>query len=239
MRVASTLAADARILWRLFCGQPRQGSHAERLNTFYAPQAERYDAFRSRLLHGRSELLNDLVIRPSAHVVELGCGTGITLELLGSRVNYLRCIDLVDLCPALLDVARKRAANVACARVHEADATTWQPEHPVDVVIVSYALTMIPDWQKAIDNIVAMLAPEGQIAVVDFHLPSRGSRLFNWFWRSWFGHDGVRLSTALLARLRQRFPMHRCLELRAPVPYLPGLRAPYFRFVARRAVSNL
>ena len=43
------LAADARILWRMLCGQPRAGSHAERLQGFYAPQATRYDAFRARV----------------------------------------------------------------------------------------------------------------------------------------------------------------------------------------------
>ncbi|NEX21149.1 SAM-dependent methyltransferase, partial [Thiorhodococcus mannitoliphagus] len=50
------IATDARILMRLLLGQPRRGSHAERLQAFYAPQAADYDRFRERLLHGREAL---------------------------------------------------------------------------------------------------------------------------------------------------------------------------------------
>jgi len=234
MRVTSTLAADARILWRLLCGQPKRGSHAESLNAFYAPQAERYDAFRARLLHGRMELLAELAIPPSAHVVELGCGTGISLELLGSRLEGIRKFDLVDLCPALLEVARQRATRVPCAQVHEADAGYWQPDGAVDVVIVSYALTMMPDWLRVVDNIARMLVSGGCVAIVDFHLPSRQRRLSNLFWKTWFSHDGVHLTADLLPRLQQVFIEQKCEQHRAAVPYLPGLRAPYFLFIGRK-----
>ena len=56
------LAADARILWRLARGQPRQGDQATRLQAFYAPQAERYDAFRERLRYGRRDQVQHVSI---------------------------------------------------------------------------------------------------------------------------------------------------------------------------------
>ena len=49
-----SLARDTGVLWALLRGQPNAGSHAERLNGFYGPQAERYDHFRERLLHGEA-----------------------------------------------------------------------------------------------------------------------------------------------------------------------------------------
>lgn len=226
--------ADARLLWRLLRGQPKGGSHAERLQAFYAPQAERYDAFRARLLHGREELIEKLAITPGERIVELGCGTGSSLERLGGRVSELTSLHLVDLCPALLDQARQRAAGQTNVRVIEADATRWQPEVPVDVVFLSYALTMIPDWAAAIANAHAMLRPGGRIGIVDFHLPTDGNRVGMRFWRSWFGHDGVHLSAKHLPTLRQRFTECQCNERRAAVPYLPGLRAPYYIFVGER-----
>lgn len=231
---APDLAADARILWRLLRGQPNTGSHAERLQAFYAPQADRYDAFRARLLHGRQELIDSLNLRPGARVVELGCGTGSSLLRIGERVGQFASFDMVDLCPALLDVARQRAAGHAHIRVIEADATTWQPEQPVDFVFMSYALTMIPDWSRVIANADAMLAPGGRIGVVDFHLPQAGSRLGNALWQKWFGHDGVHLSDEHLPMLRRQFAECSSCEQRAPVPYLPGLRAPYYVFVGER-----
>lgn len=231
---APKLASDARILWRLLRGQPNTGSHAERLQAFYAPQADRYDAFRARLLHGRQELIERLALQPGARVVELGCGTGSSLLRIGRSVGQLASFDMVDLCPALLNLARQRAAGYKQVRVIEADATAWQPDQPVDFVFMSYALTMIPDWSRVIANADAMLAPGGRIGVVDFHLPQAGSRLGNALWQKWFGHDGVNLSDEHLPMLRQRFTECFSSEQRAPVPYLPGVRAPYYVFVGER-----
>lgn len=230
----AALAADARVLWRLLRGQPRGGSHAERLEAFYAPQADRYDAFRARLLHGRAEMLDWLAIAPGARVVELGCGTGASLELLGPRVAQFAAFDLVDLCPALLAVARRRAAGLPQVRVVEADATAWQPPAPADAVFLSYALTMMPDWRATLDNAWRMLAPGGRLGVVDFHLPAAGSALGNGLWRRWFAHDGVHLSAEHLPALRALFPQHVAVAQRAAVPYLPGARVPYYWFVGTK-----
>ncbi len=231
-------AADARILWRLLRGQPASGSHAERLQAFYAPQADRYDAFRARLLHGRQDLIDCLDLQPGARVVELGCGTGSSLQRIGEKAGQFASFDMVDLCPALLAVARERAAGYQPIRVIEADATTWRPDRPVDCVFMSYALTMIPDWLRLIANAEAMLAPGGRIGVVDFHLPPSGSRLGNALWRKWFGHDGVHLSSQHLPQLRRVFAEISCCEQRAPVPYLPGVRAPYYLFVGERRQAS-
>jgi len=119
--------ADGRILLRMLRGLPRAGSHAERLQGFYAPQAERYDAFRTRLLHGRDALIEALEIPAAARVVELGCGTGRNLAAIEKvrPVATLTRIQLVDLCPALLAVARQRVLGMANVEVIEADATHW------------------------------------------------------------------------------------------------------------------
>lgn len=222
-------AADARVLWRLLRGQPRGGSHAERLAGFYAPQAARYDAFRARLLQGRGELIEALAIPAGARVVELGCGTGANLAWL--YPEFLASLHLVDLCPPLLEQARRRARGLANVEVVEADASVWRPPLPVDRVFLSYSLTMMPDWRAALANAWTMLAPGGRLGVVDFHLPANGGRLGNAFWRRWFAHDGVHLSAVHLSALRSLFMEAEIRERRAAVPYLPGLRVPYYLFV--------
>jgi S-adenosylmethionine-diacylgycerolhomoserine-N-methlytransferase len=234
------LAADARIVWRLVRGQPRAGSHAERLEDFYAPQADRYDAFRARLLHGREDLIEALEIPPGARVVELGCGTGSNLEILSqyNQLETLASVQLVDLCPALLAVARQRANGFSNVEITEADATIWQPSHPVDRVFLSYALTMMPDWYAVLVNAWSMLAPGGRLGLVDFHLPEvgnhLGNRISNRFWRNWFAHDGVHLSHHHLRALQSLSHNPLVHQRRAPVPYLPGLRAPYYLFVGTK-----
>ena len=231
MTALNRALGEGQVLLRMLRGLPRGGSHAERLQGFYAPQAEHYDAFRSRLLHGREELITLLELEPGMRVVELGCGTGASLGFLGAKLDGLARYDMVDLCPALLAQARRRAGERRNVVVHEADATTWSPLQAADRVLISYALTMIPDWRQAVANAQAMLAPGGLLGVVDFHLP-RGGRL-NGFWRRWFAHDGVHLSAEHLTVLRESLPDHWHTERRAAAPYLP-IAAPYYLFIGRR-----
>lgn len=232
---------DAQVLMRLLRGQPRRGNLAERLQAFYSPQAEHYDAFRERLLHGRAELIERLSPGPGDSLVELGAGTGRNLGFLGERLGSLARVELVDLCPALLEQARKRTAGLPNVRVIEGDAETYQPDGAVDCVYFSYSLTMIPNWEGALGNALAMLKPGGRLGVVDFYIsqptPAPGLTRHGWvsrrFWPRWFGHDGVHPNPAHLPALRRLLPNHAFTEHSAPVPYLPGLRVPYYCFVGR------
>lgn len=238
MSLLETLRNDAAVLGRLLYGMPRANSHAERLQAFYAPQAERYDSFRERLLAGRRELMRKLAPAPGAYVVELGAGTGRNIEFFGDAINTLDRVDLVDLCPALLDRAARRTMGKPNVNVVHADATLYRPERPVDCVYFSYALTMIPDWRAALDNALAMLKPGGVLGVVDFQVPGDGqgarAAIISKWWRAWFAHDGVMLNPEHLAALQCALPRHYSIELTGPVPYLPGLRAPYYLFVGRK-----
>lgn len=235
------IGTDARVLLQLLRGQPGGGSHADRLQAFYGPQADRYDAFRERLLHGRRELIDRLDPPAGGTVVELGGGTGRNLLFFGPRLAAFGQVILVDLCPALLEQARARTRDMARVQVIEADAVTWRPDRPVDCVYFSYALTMIPDWRGALDNALAMLKPGGLLGVVDFYVAgsdpgpqrARHGRFTRWFWPRWFGHDGVHLDPRQLAYLGALLPEHQLRESRAPVPYLPRLRVPYYTFVGR------
>jgi len=236
------IANDARILLRLLLGQPKHGSHAERLQAFYAPQAHDYDRFRERLLQGREALLRRLDPAPGSRVLELGAGTGSNLMYFGSRLAELANVELVDLCPALLEQARARTRNMANVRVIEGNATRYRPETPPDCVYFSYSLTMIPDWRAAILNAIEMLPPGGRLGVVDFYVSDaaggpgnvRHGRLARLFWPRWFAHDGVRPTPEHLRLLRELLPNHQLQEQLAPVPYLPGMRVPYYVFVGHK-----
>jgi S-adenosylmethionine-diacylgycerolhomoserine-N-methlytransferase len=235
-------AGDARVLWSLVRGQPKRGSLAERLQAFYAPQAIHYDAFRERLLQGRAELIERLAPAPGERIVELGAGTGRNLDFFGERLATLESVELVDLCPALLDEARRRTAGRSNVRVVEADAATYTPSQPVDALYFSYSLTMMPDWIGALGNALAMLKPGGLLGVVDFYVSAptppaglvRHGRLARWLWPRWFAHDGVHPNPAHLRTLRTLLPEHWLAERLAPVPYLPGLRVPYYLFVGTK-----
>ena len=236
------IAGDARILLHLLRGARRGVSHQERLQSFYAPQAERYDAFRERLLHGRRELIESIDLPDGARVVELGGGTGRNLLFFGERLDRCAEVSLVDLCPALLEQAQRRfASRPAKVRLVEADASHWQPSEPVDLVYFAYSLSMIPDWRAAVDNALRMLRPGGVLAAVDFYVSGarampgrvRHGALTRAFWPRWFAHDGVRLGPETPDLLASSLPDHDLHECRGRVPYLGGLSVPYYRFVGR------
>ena len=231
----SQLAADTRILWRLLRGHPKSGDHAADLEGFYADQADAYDAFRERLLPGRAELYAGLSIPPGGRLVEMGAGTGRNLDWLGNTLSDLGQVDLIDLCEPLLAQARRRWLDNPRVACHLGDACTWSAgPGSVDVVVFAYSLTMIPDWHGALNNAVAMLRPGGQLAVVDFTVAPEQSAIARSFWKSWFGHDGVRLDLAHLPVLRSLAPDHRTEILRTRLPYLPGLAVPYYLFIGTR-----
>ena len=228
------LLSDARVLFALARGAVPGGTHADRLARFYGPQANDYDRFRERLLSGRRELVESMPARRGASIVELGGGTGRNVEFFADRLPQLENVYVVDLCEALLDVAKRRFRDARNVRPVLADATTWRPSAPVDCVYLSYALTMIPDWRAAVENAVAMLKPGGVLGVVDFHLAPGHGWLARTFWRHWFAHDGVMLSAEHLPYLRTRLRTVTLEDRRASVPYLPGLTVPYYLFVGRR-----
>ena len=229
----------------LLKGMPEAPTHAERLSGFYQTQAKDYDSTRNRLLPGRSELMDGVAARlpDGASVVDLGGGTGGHLEYLGVAHRKIARLHLVDLCGPLLAKARHRATDLGWdhLRIHEADACTWRPEAPVDAVICSFSLTMIPDWFRAIDNAVAMLRPGGFLAVVDFQV-SRARpeatrvRHPGWMrilWPAWFAHDGVHPNPDHLPYLSHKLTPEMVHEGYTRMPWMP-IRTPYYRFIGRR-----
>ena len=220
-------------------GVPDGVNFATRLESFYRPQADTYDAMHERTLLGRDVLLNALAPAPGSRVVELGAGTGSLLDLWGARLPGFAALELVDICPAMLEKARHRARLHANVRVVECDATAYRAPWQADCVYLSYALTMIPDWVRALNNALALLKPGGKLGIVDFYVArpdqqwtrAQHNVLTQKFWTHWCRHDQVHLSPqhiSALCTLTDRLHLH---EGSGSLPYVPLLRAPYFVYV--------
>lgn len=239
------LLADARITFRMIRGMPRKGAQQDRLEGFYGGQADSYDAFRERLLHGREELVTALraQLKPGARIAEIGCGTGRNLERFAADLAGYEKVFAVDLCRPLLAKASERVASKGWTNVEvvEADATTWKPDRPLDAVFFSYSLSMIPTWRAVLAQATANLKPGGFIAVVDFTVPSahpappqrRRSWFTRTFWPRWFAHDGVRLTPDLVPELVKVVEPVQFSDLDGRVPWMLGLAAPYVICVGR------
>jgi S-adenosylmethionine-diacylgycerolhomoserine-N-methlytransferase len=241
--------SDLKTLFHLAMKRNKGRNHVERLENFYAGQADGYDDFRRRLLHGRRELFSAIPIAGQGVWVDLGGGTGSNFEAFGEQIGKIGKGYVVDLSPSLLSVAKRRISRNGWKNVVVAqdDAAAFRPaEGAADVVTFSYSLTMIPNWFSAVENAWLMLKPGGRIGVVDFYISrkhpatpmKRHGRLTRAFWPLWFGIDNVFLSPDHLPFLSSRFETLHLVENRAKVPYLPFGRAPYYLFIGKKPAES-
>jgi S-adenosylmethionine-diacylgycerolhomoserine-N-methlytransferase len=242
------IASDLRTLYSLAFKRVRGGTHQERLESFYGHQADGYDDFRKRLLHGREEMMRSLPLAPGMRLLDMGGGTGANIEALGGVLPSLKSVTVVDLCQPLLETAKARIAARAWTNVDtaHADVTAYEPPGgPVDAITFSYSLTMIPDWFRAIEQAWRLLKPGGVIGVVDFYVsrkwPTEGMKRHSWLqrtlWPMWFAPDNVFLSPDHLPWLQTHFEPIVLEERLGHVPYLLGLKAPHYIFIGRKPAA--
>lgn len=144
--------------------------HAALMDRLYRGQRHIYDATRRYFLFGRDELIRALDCKAGDSVLEIACGTGRNLVLIGRRWPGITLFGL-DISSEMLKSARARLGDRAF--LAEGDATL--PCAPAllgrsgfDRVVISYALSMIPDWEAAFREALCVVAPGGELHVVDF-----------------------------------------------------------------------
>jgi ubiquinone/menaquinone biosynthesis C-methylase UbiE len=115
-----------------------------------------------------SELLLGAVNVEGKNVLDVGCGTGIASMLAVER----RAVRVMagDIADGMLDLARAKAEERGLGRERlefrqfDAEALPF-PENSFDVVISGVMLEFAPDQQRAVSEMVRVLAPGGQLAV--------------------------------------------------------------------------
>lgn len=167
--------------------------HQRLMDAMYRHQRHIYDLTRKYYLFGRDRLIAELRVPAGGRVLEVGCGTGRNLALIGRRYPEARLFGL-DISSEMLASAERTLNRRRKGRavLRQADATAFTAaefgESGFDRVVISYALSMIPDWESAVDRALDALAPGGVLAIADFgqseSLPSPLRRLiFAWLAR--------------------------------------------------------
>lgn len=167
------------------------GSHGELMDGVYRTQRHIYDLTRKYYLLGRDGLIADLAPPPGGSVLEIGCGTGRNLIAVGKAWPGAQLFG-IDISDAMLETARASTAKAGVTAVLaqgdacDFDAAALFGRASFDRVFISYALSMIPDWQAALVQAASCVAPGGgRLEVVDFgqqdRLPGLWRRaLFGW-----------------------------------------------------------
>ncbi|MEL6738355.1 MAG: class I SAM-dependent methyltransferase [Pseudomonadota bacterium] len=149
-------------------GQSRD--HGALMDSVYKGQRHIYDWTRKYYLFGRDTLIEGLNARAGMRVLEIACGTGRNMAKTRERWPGVKLYGL-DISEEMLKNARKALGEDAVLGAGDAcsfDAAELLGEEGFDRIILSYSLSMIPDWEGALDHAAAQLAPGGELHVVDF-----------------------------------------------------------------------
>jgi S-adenosylmethionine-diacylgycerolhomoserine-N-methlytransferase len=147
----------------------------DRMNRMYRRQRHIYNGTRRYYLLGRDHMIANLQPAAGASVLEIGCGTGRNLILAARQHPDARFFG-IDVSTQMLTSAISAISRHGLSkriRVAHGDGTAFDPQTlfgtpSFDEVMISYSLSMIPDWSRVLEAAFSRLKPGGRLHIVDF-----------------------------------------------------------------------
>ena len=124
----------------------------------YRRHAEGYDATCGPTWPIRLRAVAGLALSPGEHVVDVGCGTGLSLALLREGVGETGCITGFDQSPDMLALARTRVGQAGWRNVTLHEAT------PADAWLFHYTHDILQS-DRALDRLLAQSRPGARVAI--------------------------------------------------------------------------
>lgn len=181
----------------------------EKMDRMYRIQRHFYDITRKYYLLGRDTALGTIVSTDHRRILEIGCGTGRNLIILAGKMSDAALFG-IDASAAMIEKARAKSKSAGMRDIQFARAladdfhfqTTFGEPITFDAILLSYSLSMIPEWKAALQNALSNLAPAGTLFIVDFYdfaeIPKPLSRLL----KRWLSLYGVRYRPEIETYLR-------------------------------------
>lgn len=151
---------------------PSSTDHGQAMDRKYRRVRHVYDLTRFGFLLGRNKAIQALEIQPGKHILEIGCGTGRNLHLMSKRSGNAHFYGL-DISEEMLKSATRKLQGRPNIKLAKADASNFSGQdlfgkRTFDGILMSFTLSMMPQWHKTLDLALSHLGPRGIISIVDF-----------------------------------------------------------------------
>lgn len=135
----------------------------------------------------RQYAVKELELKKGQNVLNLPCGTGVNFKYFNEYLNNSGLIIGIDLSNGMLDKANRKIQKNGWTNIQTElnDATkidqNWHDyfrngQITIDAVFCDLGLSGLPEWRYIIDNMIALLKPEGKIVILDWYLEKPGLR---------------------------------------------------------------
>lgn len=161
----------------------------------YARRATDYDATCGPTWPIRERAVASLRLQPGQVVLDVGCGTGLSLPLLRERVGVAGRVYGCDQSPDMLRQAERRVAEAGATwsnvTVLEAAAQDLELPEPVDAFLFHYAHDILRS-PRALDRLLSHAQPGARVAVAGVkYFPRWLAPLNLWvYWKN-YGYNGA------------------------------------------------
>ena len=129
-----------------------------------------YDQFfnKGMFLKARKEVFKDIDFKQGQKILFVGCGTGIDIEYIPLHNLDITAIDFSN---DMLDKAKHRFhdTNITFLQMDAQNLTF--PNETFDIVIASLLLSVVPDPNKCMEEIIRVAKAQGKIVIFDKFAP--------------------------------------------------------------------
>ena len=180
-----------------------------RMDRMYRPQKYIYDLTRKYYLLGRDCLIAGLDATPGQTVLDIGCGTGRNLALIGRRYPGVRLYG-IDGARPMLEIAQHKLRRASMeVRLAQGVAEEFNPQAlfglagGLDHIVISYCLSMVDNPAAAVRAAADRLRPGGTLHIIDFGDLAELPAWFRHGMAAWLARFHVRHRPEVEATLRE------------------------------------